>query len=157
VLEDVAFGPVNLGLSAQEVKARVEEALALVGLSGWEERVPHHLSGGEKRKVALASVLSMKPRLLLLDEPTSDLGTKSRKECLEVLKELKGTKLIATHDYEFLLEMADRVALLSGGNVKLEGKPEEVFRKEEILRRWGVCLSRGMKALLREMIAGKES
>jgi len=148
VREDVAFAPVNLGLSDDETRRRVEEALCLVGLKGWEDRVPHHLSGGEKRKVAIAAVLAMRPELLLLDEPTSDLGTRSRKECIDILKGLAGTKIIATHDFEFLLDTADRVAVLSGGKIQLEGPPEQVFRKQEVLARWGIYVPRGVRALL---------
>jgi cobalt/nickel transport system ATP-binding protein len=148
VEEDVAFGPVNLGLPAEAVRARVEEALALVGLGGWENRVPHHLSGGEKRKVALAAVLSMQPELVLLDEPTSDLGSRSRRELLEVLKRLPGTTVIASHDFEFLLEVADRVAVLSAGRIQRGGPPAEIFRREEELARWGLEVPRSLRALL---------
>ncbi len=148
VEEDVAFGPVNLGLSREVVGERVREALGLVGLSGWEGRVPHHLSAGEKRKVAVASVLSMRPELLLLDEPTSDLGPKSRRELLEVLRGLPGTKVVATHDFEFLLEIADRVAVLAGGRIVLTGPPVAAFREEEVLKRADLEISRGLRSLL---------
>ena len=148
VEEDVAFGPVNLGCSREEVAERVREALALVGLGGWEGRVPHHLSGGEKRKVALASVLPMRPEVLLLDEPTSDLGSRSRRELLEVLDRLPGAKVIASHDFEFLLDCADRVAVLAGGRIVAEGLPEQIFRSEETLRRAALETTRGLRALL---------
>ena len=148
--EDVAFGPANLGLSREAVEERVREALGLVGLSGWEERVPHHLSGGEKRKVALASVLSMHPELLLLDEPTSDLGSRSRRDFRDVLRSLPGTKIISSHDFEFLLDLCDRIAVLGGGKIRLSGSPAEIFRREKELERWGVVVPAGLRALLRE-------
>ena len=148
VEEDVAFGPVNLGLTRSAVRERVREALDLVGLAGWEERVPHHLSGGEKRKVALAAVLAMGPELLLLDEPTSDLGSKSRRELCNVLGRLPGAKVIASHDFEFLLDTADRVLVLSGGAVIDSGRPEDVFCRDDVLERAGIETTRGLRALL---------
>ncbi|MFL5338604.1 MAG: energy-coupling factor ABC transporter ATP-binding protein, partial [Gemmataceae bacterium] len=97
VFDDVAFGPLNLGLPPDEVRSRVMEALARVGLTGSDERVPFHLSGGEQRRVALAGVLAMRPDILLLDEPTMFLDPRGRRELMRLLGEIAGTKMIATH------------------------------------------------------------
>src|SRR6516162_5944866 len=100
VFDDVAFGPLNLNLPADEVRLRVAEALDCVGMSGLEQRLPFHLSGGEKRRVALAGVLAMRPKILLLDEPSMHLDPRGRRELIGLLRGLAGTKLIATHDLE---------------------------------------------------------
>jgi cobalt/nickel transport system ATP-binding protein len=135
-------------LPAEEVRARVAEALALVCLAGVESRAPHHMSGGEERKAALAAALAMRPELLLLDEPTSDLDSRSRRELLDVVRHLPGGKVIASHDFEFLHELCDRVAVLSDGRIRGEGTPAAVFGDEDLLARCGLELSRGMRALL---------
>src|SRR5438445_285047 len=117
VFDDVAFGPLNLGLSADEVRQRVAEALDRVGLTGFEQRVPFHLSGGEKRRVALAGVLAMRPEVLLLDEPSMDLDPRGRRELIALLNGLGGTKVIASHDLEMVLRTCARVIVMDGGQV----------------------------------------
>ena len=104
VFDDVAFGPLNLGLPADEVRERVAEALERVGLTGMEQRVPFHLSGGEKRRVALAGVLAMRPEILLLDEPSSHLDPRGRREFIRLVNRLDVTKVIASHDLELILQ-----------------------------------------------------
>src|SRR5438128_3081900 len=104
VFDDVAFGPLNLGLGPHEVKERVAEALARVGLTGFEQRVPFHLSGGEKRRVALAGVLAMRPQILLLDEPSQHLDPRGRRELIRLIDCLPVTKVIAAHDLELVRE-----------------------------------------------------
>ncbi|HQR42026.1 MAG TPA: ABC transporter ATP-binding protein [Gemmatales bacterium] len=111
VLDDVAFGPLNLGLSKDEVRQRVALALAQVKLVGYEDRVPHRLSGGEKRRVALAGILAMQPQLLLLDEPTQDLDPRGRRELMEIVQQLPQAKLIASHDLDFILECCPRTVV----------------------------------------------
>src|SRR5262245_17064114 len=98
VFDDVAFGPLNLELPAEEVRRRVTEALEAVGLKGFEPRVPFHLSGGEKRRVALAGVLAMRPQVLLLDEPSQNLDPRGRRALIALVNRLPGTKMIASHD-----------------------------------------------------------
>lgn len=117
VFDDVAFGPLNLDLSADEVKQRVAEALARVGLSGFEQRVPFHLSGGEKRRVALAGVLAMRPGILLLDEPSMHLDPRGRRELIALINGLNVTKLIASHDLELIRETCRRALLLDAGRI----------------------------------------
>jgi cobalt/nickel transport system ATP-binding protein len=115
VVEDVAFGPLNLGLSAPEAKAVVSETLAMLGLGGFENRITHHLSAGEKRLVSLAAVLAMKPDLLLLDEPTAALDEKALAQVTGVLKGLTCAMLIVSHDPAFLSALATRSVALRDG------------------------------------------
>ncbi len=140
VFEDVAFGPRQMGLPEEEVARRVREALERVGLSGFEDRSPHHLSFGEKRRVALATVLSMQPRVLLLDEPTSNLDPRSRRRFVELMRDLGQTKILATHDLEAAYEVADRVILFYQGRVVYQGPPEEVLFDRDLLERYGLEL-----------------
>ncbi len=139
VFEDVAFGPRQMGLSEREVVERVKEALSVVGLEGFEERSPHHLSFGERKRVALAAVLSMKPRVLLLDEPTSNLDPGGRRKFVELVKALEGvTKVIATHDLELAFELAERVIILFEGRVVKEGGVREVLFDSDLLSNYGL-------------------
>jgi len=140
VYEDVAFGPRQMGLPEEEVRRRVNEALARVGLSGFEDRSPHHLSFGERRRAALATVLSMEPRVLLLDEPTSNLDPRARKELMELLCRIPTTQVIATHDLELAYRVAHRVGVVFEGRVVHFGTPEEVLFDEELLLKNGLEL-----------------
>src|SRR5437762_3601709 len=117
VSDDVAFGPLNLGLTPAEVHQRVTEALEHVGLQGFEARVPFHLSGGEKRRVALAGILAMRPEILLLDEPSSHLDPRGRRELIRLINGLEVTKLIASHDLELIRESCSRILLIDQGRL----------------------------------------
>jgi cobalt/nickel transport system ATP-binding protein len=119
--EDVAFGPLNLGLPAAEVRSRVAEALGRVGMSGQDERVPFQLSGGEKRRAAIAGVLAMHPEVLLLDEPSMFLDPRGRRELIRLINALSGTKLIASHDLALVRDTCSRVIVVDGGRVVAEG------------------------------------
>jgi len=137
VAEDVAFGPRNLGLDEEEVERRVEEALHLVGMEGSEERAPHHLSYGEKKRIAIAGVLAMKPECIALDEPTSGLDPAGAEELIELLNRLRrsGISIVfATHDVDMVPLLAERVYLLHGGRMVCEGTPEHVFSSPELER-----------------------
>jgi cobalt/nickel transport system ATP-binding protein len=127
VFDDVAFGPLNLELPPDEVRNRVAEALERVGLVGMEERVPFHLSGGEKRRVALAGVLAMRPSILLLDEPSMYLDPRGRRELIQLLHALGGTRMIASHDLELILQTCDRVLLLDRGRLMADGPARTVL------------------------------
>jgi len=130
VFEDVAFGPRNLGLSGDVVEHRVEEALKLVGMEGFEDKAPHNLSYGQKKRIAIAGVLAMEPLVLVLDEPTSGLDPEGVYEVVELLKNLrkKGFSLIfATHDVDIVPEVSNRVYLLHHGKVVGEGTAEKIF------------------------------
>lgn len=134
--EDVAFGPLNMGLPPDEVKRRVSEALRAVGLHEHMDRAPHHLSVGEKKKAALATVLAMKPEILALDEPTANLDPKSRRELIDLINSLsmEGTTLIvATHDVDLVPLVANRVYVLYEGEVVAEGSVREVFSNRELM------------------------
>ena len=133
VFDDVAFGPVNLGLSADEVDRRVKAALTAVELEGYEMVRPHHLSFGEKKRVSIATVLSMQPELLILDEPTSNLDPRQRRNLITLLKKLAGTKIIASHDLTMIKELCRRVVLLNQGAVVCDGAPELIFSDASIM------------------------
>ncbi len=136
--EDVAFGPRQMGLDEDEVRERVRAALAAVGLEGFEERVPYRLSGGERRAASLATVLSMRPRLLALDEPTNGLDPRARRRVLGLLCSRSDACLLATHDLESVLELCSRVVLLDEGRVVAEGAPRTVLADAELLRAHGL-------------------
>ncbi len=135
VFDDVAFGPLNQGLSSSEVRRRVEEALARVGLSGFERRQPHHLSEGEKKKVAIATVLSMKPSVYLLDEPTTGLDPLSRFEIGRIICDIEETVIVASHDLELIAGLVDRVIVLNGGRIMADGHVDEILADKELLVR----------------------
>ncbi|MDN5341097.1 MAG: cobalt/nickel transport system ATP-binding protein [Euryarchaeota archaeon] len=133
---DVAFGPVNLGLPPDAVRRAVRDALGYVGLRGYEKRPPHHLSGGEKKRVAIAGILAMEPAVLVFDEPTSALDPASSEEVMELLDELASngrTVLVSTHDVELAYRWADSVILMAHGRVLARGPPEEVFSDHALL------------------------
>jgi len=133
VFEDVVFGPLNHGFSSDEAHDLAHEALSKVGLDGYEDRVPQHLSGGEKRRVAIATVLAMRPELILYDEPTTGLDPKGREELIEILGQTRCTQIIATHDFEMVLKVCDRVALVSRGKCVKTGTPDEILFDKELL------------------------
>ncbi|MBI2825710.1 MAG: ABC transporter ATP-binding protein [Planctomycetia bacterium] len=140
VREDVAFGPLNLGLSADEVRLRVDAALAVVGLSNVAERLPHHLSVGERKRACLAGVLACRPRLLALDEPTANLDPRARRQLIRMLTQLDCAKLIASHDLEMILEICPRVILLDEGRVRADDPTESILRDEPLLLAHGLEL-----------------
>jgi cobalt/nickel transport system ATP-binding protein len=135
VREDVAFGPEQLGLGEAEVGERVGRALATVGLAGFEQRSPHRLSAGEKRRVCLAGVLACDPSVLVLDEPSSSLDPRGRRELRELLRRIPITTLIATHDLELVVELCSRVLVLDGGRLVAHGPAVEVLSDEALMLR----------------------
>lgn len=130
VYDDVAFGPMNMGLPEEEVQQRVTEALSIVGLAGFEDRVPHHMSYGQKKRAALAAVLSMEPRILVFDEPTANLDPKSRAVFIRLINDLNKergiTTIVAMHDVNAVPEVANRVVILNK-TVVADGTPAEIF------------------------------
>ncbi len=121
VLEDVAFGPLNLGLDRDAAEATARRTLDRLGLSGFENRITHRLSGGEKRMVSLATVLAMSPSVLLLDEPTTGLDTRTRTRLTEVLNDLEIAYVLISHEMEFLFEMTDKVHAMENGRILADG------------------------------------
>lgn len=138
VREDVAFGPVNIGLSDEEVEERVQTALELTGKTHLIDRAPHHLSGGEKRMVSIASVLSMKPGLVLYDEPDANLDMRSRRRLIQYLQQAPHTVFVASHDLEMILEVCDRVILMDGGKIIVDGDPREIMRDTDLMEAHGL-------------------
>jgi cobalt/nickel transport system ATP-binding protein len=138
VFDDVAFGPLNLGLSAEEVRNRVAESLARVGLAGAEERVPFHLSGGEKRRVALAGVLAMRPDILLLDEPSMHLDPRGRREFIQLINGFEVTKIIASHDLELVLRTCKRALVMDAGKLVAEGPTRTLLADRELMEAHGL-------------------
>ncbi|MFC1944468.1 energy-coupling factor ABC transporter ATP-binding protein [Chloroflexota bacterium] len=137
VRDDVAFGPRNMGLTKEDVEARVEEALSLVGGLELADRPAHHLSQGEKRMVAIAGILAMRPRLLIYDEPSANLDIISRRRLIRLLQLSKETILIASHDLELVLEVCDRVVLIDEGRIIADGNPSEVMGDDKLMEAHG--------------------
>ena len=138
VQEDVAFGPQQLDLADAEVSARVQKSLAQVGLAGFEHRATHHLSHGEKRRVCLAGVLACEPAILILDEPTSDLDPRGRREFKALLRQIPATKLIATHDLELAVELCSRAIVLDRGKIVADGPTVELLNDEDLMLTHGL-------------------
>lgn len=138
VFDDVAFGPLNLELPAEEVRRRVSDALAQVRLSGFEERVPFHLSGGEKRRVALAGVLAMQPDILLLDEPSLYLDPRGRREFIQLIQALPVTKIIASHDLELIRLTCSRILVLDGGAIVADGPMRTILGDAVLMQKHGL-------------------
>lgn len=133
VYEDVAFGPRNLGWRKEEIDKRVNEALKEVDLSDKRDHLSYHLSLGEQRRLSIATVLSMSPEILVLDEPNSNLDPASRRHLINLLKNLTITKVVATHDLEMVLDLCDRVVLLDKGQVISEGQCREILSNHALL------------------------
>ncbi len=133
VFDDVAFGPVNMGLPGDVVKQKVEETLERVGALHLKNRPTHRLSGGEKRSVAIATVLSMSPDILVMDEPTSSLDPMARRRLIELLKTFHHTKIIATHDLDMVLDLCERTIIIREGVVAADGRSVDLLRDEPLL------------------------
>ena len=134
VRDDVAFGPANLGVTGTDLDARVEQALAMVGMGEYANRPPHHLSFGQRRRVAVATVLAMEPSLLVLDEPSSNLDPASRRELARILQSLDVTVLMVTHDLPYALELCERSVVIDDGSIVADGPTRDILRNEELMR-----------------------
>lgn len=150
VFDDVVFGPLNLEIPKNEAHDRAHEALARVGMAGYESRVPQHLSSGEKRGVCIATVLAMQPEIVLLDEPTSNLDPRARQHLATLLRSLEATLVIATHDFELILEVCDRVAVLSERHIVATGSPREVLGNRQTLEASGLVQPTWLARMLDE-------
>jgi len=138
VYDDVAFGPLYQGLTAGEVAQRVEQALSEVGMSDYTRRVSHHLSMGEKKRIAIATVLSMKPEVLVLDEPTAGLDPRSRRALINLLAELPLTMLVSTHDMLMVRDLFPRTVIMDEGRVVADGATDALMDDEELLEAHGL-------------------
>lgn len=134
VREDVAFGPAAAGLKGDELEARVRTALERVGMAEYAHRPPHHLSFGQRRRVAVATVLAMEPEILVLDEPSSNLDPASRRELADILRSLDVTVLMVTHDLPYALELCPRALILSEGTIAADGRTGELLTDDELMR-----------------------
>ena len=133
VFEDVSFGPLNMKLPADEVVKRTTNALEMVEMSGFENRSSHHLSEGEKKRISIATVLSMNPEILVLDEPTSNLDPKHRRELINLLKKINKTIIIVSHDLEAMLELCNRTVLMNKGKIIKDGKTQELMSDKKLM------------------------
>ncbi|UCG55195.1 MAG: ABC transporter ATP-binding protein [Dehalococcoidia bacterium] len=139
VFEDVAFGPMNMGYSRIEVEQAVKTALGLVGMSGFEKRSPHHLSIGEKRRIAIATVLSMSPEVLVIDEPTSNLDPMGKWELVNFLRELSITKIVVSHDLEVVRELCPRMVIINRGRIVADGNTTNLLANKKLLTVHGLA------------------
>lgn len=138
VYDDVAFGPLYMGLPVDEVDARVHDALQAVGMSGYEERTSHHLSVGEKKRIAIATVLSMRPEVLVLDEPTAGLDPRARRSLIQLLRQLPLTMLVSTHDMRMVDELFPRMVIMDEGRVVVDGSTGQLMSDERLLEAHGL-------------------
>ncbi len=137
VRDDVAFGPQNMGLSKVQIEERVGQALSAVNCQKLLERVPHHLSGGEKRMISIAGILAMRPQFIIYDEPSANLGMRSRRRVIDLIKSSTQTVLIASHDLEFILETCTRVILLDEGRIVADGDSRQIMANEKLMEAHG--------------------
>ena len=140
VWDDVAFGPQNMGFDPEEVEARVRAALELTRMAELSDRPPHHISGGEKRMVAIASILSMRPKLTIYDEPSANLDLGMRRRLIQFLQRSQETLLISSHDLELILEVCDRVVLIDKGCIVADGSPLDLLSDRALMEAHGLEL-----------------
>jgi cobalt/nickel transport system ATP-binding protein len=138
VFEDVAFGPLHIGLPEDEVRRRVDTALDAVGMLAYRERISHHLSTGEKKRIAIATVLSMQPQLLVLDEPTAGLDPRARRSLIELLRSLDMTMIVSTHDMPMIPELFPRMVVMDDGCVVADGSSAALLDDQALLARHGL-------------------
>ena len=138
VFDDVAFGPLHMGVPEAEIHVRVERALAAVGMAGFERRTPHRMSLGQRKRVALATVLSMDPSVLVFDEPSAGLDPRGRRELIGLLQELPQTLLVSTHDMRLVAEVFPRVVVMDGGLIVGDGATETILADDSLLEAHGL-------------------
>ena len=138
VFEDVAFGPLHMGLPEEEVRRRVDEALEAVRMSANKTRLSHHLSVGEKKRIAIATVLSMNPQLLVLDEPSAGLDPRARRTLINLLRDLPITMLVSTHDLAMVRELFPRTIVMDGGEIVADGLTHDILADEDFLEAHGL-------------------
>jgi cobalt/nickel transport system ATP-binding protein len=145
VFDDVAFGPLNLRLPSDEVRRRVAHALSEVGMSGYDKRSAFHLSLGEKKRISIATVLSMEPEILVLDEPTSELDPRGRRNLIALVRQLDKTVIVATHDLDLVFDLCQRCLILNDGKIVYDGETRSVLTNAELLQSNGLELPLSMQ------------
>jgi cobalt/nickel transport system ATP-binding protein len=138
VFDDVAYGPIYMGLTVDEIQQRVTAALTEVNMQGYEERVTYHLSVGEKKRIAIATVLAMNPEILVFDEPTAGLDPRARRNLIRLIEQLPQTLIAATHDLSFARKSFTRVILMNHGKIIADGKPADILDDESLLEQNGL-------------------
>ena len=138
VFEDIAFGPLHMGLPEDEVRARVDEALEMVRMSAYRDRLSHHLSVGEKKRIAIATVLSMRPQILVLDEPSAGLDPRARRSLINLLRDLPITMLVSSHDLRMVRELFPRMVIMDEGRIVADGLTSELMEDEALLEAHGL-------------------
>ena len=138
VFDDVAFGPLHMGFKEEEVLARVDEALEQVSMSNYRDRLSHHLSVGEKKRIAIATVLAMRPQILLLDEPSSDLDPRARRSLIDLLRDMSITMLVSTHDMGMVNELFTRMVIMDDGCIVADGSTSELMENQQLLHKHGL-------------------
>lgn len=138
VRDDLAFGPQNMGFDPAEVAARVAQAADMAGITHLLDRLPHHLSGGEKQMVAIAGLLAMTPQIMLYDEPTASLDLRTRRRLIRFLQNSSETVLISSHDLEFVLEVCDRIILIDEGHIIADGCPRQIMGDQALMEKHGL-------------------
>lgn len=138
VRDDIAFGPLNMGLSPAEVTARVDQAMQETGTTHLADRPPHQLSGGQKRMVAIAGVRAMQPQLIIYDEPSANLDSRSRRRLIHFMQQAPETTLVASHDLELILEVCQRVILLAEGQLITQGAAHQVMNDSDLMEQHGL-------------------
>jgi cobalt/nickel transport system ATP-binding protein len=139
VFDDVAFGPINMGYGKDKVDQVVTKALGAVGMAGFEQRSSHHLSVGEKKRIAIATVLSMSPEILVIDEPTSNLDPRSKWALIRVLNKLPITKVIISHDLDMVRSLCRRAVVMDNGSIVADGATDEILADKKLLARHGLA------------------
>ncbi len=138
LFDDVAFGPMNMGLDEGEVRSRTTDALKMVGLEGMERKPPHHLSGGQKRSAAIATILSMEPKIITMDEPEASLDPRTRNKLTELLKSLSQTLIIATCNMDFAAGLCERAVLMDGGRIIANGDASQIMSNADLMQTHGL-------------------
>ena len=144
VFDDVAFGPINMGYAEEEVRGLVGQALEWVGMKGYEERSPHHLSVGEKKRISIATILSMSPEILVIDEPTANLDPRAKWELIELVAGLPMTKIVASHDLEMVAALCERTIVLDKGKIAADDATSNIMSNTPLLQRHGLAPASGI-------------
>jgi len=145
VFDDIAFGIINKEIDKEKVVRKVNEALKFVGMNGYQKKVSHHLSFGEKKRISLATILPLNPKILVFDEPTSNLDPQSRREFIKLIKSFNISKVIASHDLEMILELCDKIILMDRGKIITIGKTKEILKNEKLLLEHGLEMPLSLK------------